>query len=106
MPRKQPTISWQQLRVVMEQWQWQDPKTGVTVTGYNPPEKAKGKRQKPFYLKYVTKKGVLEEGECICLKVTSLQRHQRMVQFVASRQIRIVCDILIVEVNGLRVVAG
>lgn len=106
MPRKQPQISWQQLRNLTERWEWDDPRTGVHVTGFNPPAQARNKRQKPFYIKYVTKKGVLEEGEVICLKVVSLQRHQRMIKFVASNQVRIVNDILIIEVDGFRVIAG
>ena len=104
--RRQPTISWQQVRQLAERWEWQDPRTGATVTGHNPPKGAKHTRRKPFYIKYVTKAGVLEQGIVTCLKVTSLVRHQRMVRFEASGAIRIVSDLLICEIDGFRVVAG
>ena len=103
MPTKQPTISWQSLRNYMEQWIWTDPKTGVKVTGGNPPDKAKDKTQKPFYFRAITIKGEVIAGEAICLKVY-LQQHQRMVKFTQSGEIRRIRDYLVMEVNGLRVV--
>ena len=103
MPRQEPYISWQQLRVHMEQWQWHDPETGAAVTGYNPPAAAKDARQKPFFCRYITGKGVSEAGEMICLKVFP-RLHQRMVKFTASGEIRRIRDYLVSEVNGIRVV--
>ena len=103
MPTKQPTISWQQLRNYMEQWTWTDAKTGVQVTGFNPPDKAKDKRQKPFYFRAITGKGEVISGEAICLKVF-LDSRQRMVKFVQSGQVRRIRDYLVMEVNGVRVI--
>ena len=103
MPKNNPTISWQLLRNYMEQWIWSDPKTGVQVTGFNPPDKAKDKRQKPFYFKAITGKGEVISGEAICLKVF-LDKHQRMVRFTQSGEIRRIRDYLVMEVNGVRVV--
>ena len=111
MPRRQPTKNWQELRELTEKWQWRDPKTGVRVTGYNPPEKAQ-KQQVPFYIKYLTLRGVVEEGNCICLKVflhggiSGKGAHQRMIQFVESKQVRRICDILIMEVDGMKIISG
>lgn len=103
MPTTQPTISFQQLRNLTEKWTWKDPATGLQVVGYNPPENAKDKQQKPYFVKYVTGSGALEQGEVITLKV-DLRRHQRMVKFVASGECRWIRDYLIVEVDGMRIV--
>ena len=100
MPTKQPTISYQSLRNVCEKWTWLDPHTGTQTTGYNPPPDAKDKRQKPFFIRYITSRGVTEQGEVICLKVNT---HQRMVKFTASNQCRWVRDYLVIEVDGMRV---
>ena len=102
MPTKTPTLSWEQLRNYTEKWQWQDPKTGVTVTGFNPPKDARDKRQKPFFIRYITSRGVVEQGEVICLKVKP-ELHQRMVKYCASNQCRWVRDYLVIEVDGMRV---
>lgn len=103
MPTTQPTISFQQLRNLTEKWTWKDPETGLQVTGYNPPENARDKQQKPYFVKYVTGKGLLEQGEVITLKV-DLRRRQRMVKFVVSGECRWIRDYLIVEVDGMRIV--
>jgi hypothetical protein len=103
MPKQQPTISWQELRNYMEQWTWQDPRTGCEVTGFNPPDKAKYRRQKPFYFRAITSKGEVISGEAICLKVF-LECRQRMVRFTASGEIRRIRDYLVIEVNGVRVI--
>lgn len=103
MPRRQPTISFQELRNLTEKWMWKDPKTGLQVTGYNPPDNADGKRQKPYFVKYVTGSGVLEQGEVITLKV-DLRRHQRMVKFLESGECRWIRDYLIIEVDGMRII--
>ena len=110
MPRRQPTISYQTLRDHCEKWEWKDPRTNVTVRGYNPPEGAKGKRQVPFFIKYLTLRGVVEQGTVVCLKVflyggaSGKGAHQRMIQFVESKQVRRICDILIMEVDGIKVI--
>ena len=111
MPRHQPTLSWQDLRKLTERWSWIDPRTGVRVTGFNPPDKAKEKRQVAYYIRYLTLRGVVEEGEVITLKVflhggqSGKGAHQRMIQFTASRQVRRICDILILEIDGIRIIA-
>lgn len=102
MPTHTPTISFQSLRNICERWQWRDP-SGILVTGYNPPADATDRHQKPFYVKYVTGRGHLEQGEVICLKVDT-RRHQRKVKFTASNEIRVLRDYLIISVDGLRVV--
>ena len=107
MPKVQPTISYQELRKVMEQWTWKDPRTGLQVTGYNVPDAArKTARQKPFYFRAITIKGEVIAGTAICLKVFFGVKggNQRMVQFTESRQIRRIRDYLVIEVNGLRVI--
>lgn len=104
MPRRQPTMSYQDLRKLCERWSWIDRRTGVRVTGYNPPAEAAGRRQVPFYIKYLTLRGVVEQGNVICIRVF-LRQHQRMIQFVESKQIRRICDLLIIEVDGIRIIS-
>ena len=89
------------LRQFCEKWQWIDPRSNQLVTGYIHPQTARKVERKPFYIKFLTKTGHVDEGECVCLKVDVL-RHQRMVQFVKSKEIRIVNDILVIEVDGIR----
>ena len=103
MPRQRPVVSWQQLRNYMEQWVWRDPRTGCEVTGFNPPEKAAEKRQRPFYFRAITSKGEVIGGEAVCLKVF-LNKRQRMVRFTASGEIRRIRDYLVMEVNGVRII--
>ena len=104
-------MSWQQLRTLTEKWSWRDPKTGVRVQGFNPPEKAAEKRQVSYYIKYLTLRGAVEEGEVVTLKVflhgglSGKGAHQRMIQFTASKQVRRICDILIIEIDGIRIIA-
>lgn len=102
MPRRQPTISFQQIRNLTERFSWRDPKTGVRVTGFNPPADAKEKQQVPYFVKYVTGRGVLEQGEVITLSVDT-KRHHRRVKFINSNEIRILRDYLIIEIDGFRV---
>lgn len=101
MPRQQPELSFQQLRNYTEKFSWEDQTTGLRTTGYNPPADAKLIERVPFFIRFVTQSGILEEGNVVCLKV-DLKRHQRMIQFVNSGEIRIACDYLIIEVDGVR----
>ena len=103
MPKNTPVLSWTQIRNYAERWSWIDAKTGVRVTGYNAPEKAKDKRQVPYYLRVVTLKGELMEGEVITLKV--LKNHRRLVRFTQSGEIRNIADCLIISIDGIRFVA-
>lgn len=103
MPTKQPSISFQQIRQLTEQWQWRDGRSGVMTRGFNPPAGSADCRQVPYFVRYVTGKGYLEQGEVITLKV-DLSRHQRKVKFTGSNQVRIIRDYLIIEIDGIRVI--
>ena len=105
MPTKKPTQSWNEVRNLTEKFEWRDPRTGITTRGYNPPggKDGRGVKRVPFHIRYITGKGCVEEGFCICLKVYPELR-QRMVQFVESKQIRRVRDYLIIEIDGIRIV--
>lgn len=96
-----PTQSYTELRRYMEKWQWTDPRTGQTAVGYVHPETARNVERYPFFIKFLTKTGHVDQGQCVCLSVDT-DRHQRKVQFVDSKQIRVVNDILVIEVDGTR----
>ena len=102
MPTQNPILSWTQIRLYAERWSWIDAKTGVRVTGYNVPDKAKEKRQVAYFLKVVTLKGELMQGEVITLKV--LPKHRRLIRFVQSGEIRNIADYLIISIDGVRFV--
>ena len=102
MPKQQPVLSWTQIRNYAERWSWIDPRTGVKVTGYNVPDGAKEKRQVPYFLRVVTLKGELMQGEVITLKV--LPKHRRLIRFVQSGEIRNIADYLIISIDGIRFV--
>ena len=95
------TQSYTELRMFTERWQWDDPRTGNRVTGFDPPQTARNVERKPFYIKFLTKTGHVDEGTCVCLAVNTM-RHQRKVKFVESGEIRVVNDILVLEVDGTR----
>lgn len=103
MPRTQPTQSFQSLRNYMEKWTWTDAASGIRTVGYNPPEDAKDAQRMPFFCRWITGKGKVECGNVVCLKV-DLRRHQRKIQFVESKQIRVIRDYLIIEVDGVRII--
>ena len=103
MPTKNPVLSWTQIRNYAERWSWIDQRTGVKVTGYNVPEEArKSARQVPYFLRVVTLKGELMQGEVITLKV--LPKHRRLIRFVQSGEIRNIADYLIISIDGIRFV--
>lgn len=99
--RRRPTQSYTELRRYTEKWQWRDPRSHQRVTGYVHPETATEVERLPFYIKFLTKTGHVDCGMCVCLSVDT-DRHQRKVQFVESKQIRVVNDILVIEVDGTR----
>lgn len=111
MPTTKPTMSWEAIRTLTERFTWRDPKSGVQVTGFNPPggADAKGVDRVPYHIRYVTGKGVCESGTVVTIKVFPRLK-QRMVMFVGpdgkggSRQIRRVRDYLIMEIDGIRIV--
>ena len=96
-----PTQSYTNLRAYTEKWSWIDPCSGKRVTGYVHPQNASEVQRVPFYIRFLTKTGHVDEGTCVCLSADTL-RHQRKVQFVESKQIRVVNDILVLEVDGTR----
>lgn len=93
--------SYTELRMFVERWQWDDLRTGKRVTGFDPPQTARNVERKSFYIKFLTKTGHVDEGACVCLSVDTM-RHQRKVQFVESGEIRVVNDILVLNVDGTR----
>lgn len=99
--KSRPTQSYTNLRAYTEKWSWLDPRTNARVTGYTHPQTAREVHRVPFYIKFLTKTGHVDEGTCVCLSVDT-NRHQRKVQFVESKQIRVVNDILVLEVDGTR----
>lgn len=98
---RRPTQSYTELRRYTEKWQWIDPRTGMKTTGYVHPQTARNVERVPFFIKFITKSGHVDQGNCVCL-VVDTDRHQRKVQFVESKQIRVVNDILVIEVDGTR----
>ena len=103
MPKNTPVLSWTQIRNYAERWSWIDQRTGVKVTGYNVPEEArKSARQVPYFLRVVTLRGELMQGEVITLKV--LPKHRRLIRFVQSGEIRNIADYLIISIDGVRFV--
>ena len=96
-----PTQSYTELRRYTEKWQWDDPRTGRRTTGYVHPQTARNVQRMPFYIKFLTKSGHVDAGNCVCLSVDTM-RHQRRVQFVESGEIRVVNDVLVFEVDGTR----
>ena len=72
------------------------------MTGYNVPDGAAEKRQIPYFLRVVTLRGELMQGEVITLKV--LPKHRRLIRFVQSGEIRNIADYLIISIDGMRFV--
>ena len=104
VPKQSPTLSYTLLRNYTEQFQWIDPRTGQQRKGFNPPAGAQQIDRVPFYIKFVTSSGKLEEGSVVCISVDA-KRQQRKIKFIASGEIRIVYDYLILEVDGTRFVS-
>lgn len=104
---RQPTISFQKIRDLAERWSWEVPTASggrVRVTGFNVPDSArKSARRVPFFIKVVTKKGELMQGEVVSLRPLP-EHHQRLIQWCASGEIRRICDCLVIEIDGIRVV--
>lgn len=101
MPYKGPEQSYQNIRNYAEKWMWRDPKSKIMTTGYLPPVNATEVSQVPIFITYVTLKGNLESGNVVTLKV-DVRRHQRMVKFVESGEIRLVNDYLVISIDGTR----
>ena len=103
MPSSKPSQSWTEIRTLTEKFEWTDTRTGIRVTGMNPPHGAKDVKRKPFYIRYITGKGIVEEGVVTCIRVDPY-RHMRRVRYEQSREIRWVRDYLIIEIDGIRIV--
>ncbi len=101
---RRPTQSYTELRRYCEKWQWTDPRTRQRAVGYVHPQTATHVERVPFFIKFLTKTGHVDQGECVCLSVDT-DRHQRRVKFTASGEIRVVNDILVLEVDGTRFIA-
>ena len=110
MPKQSPTLSYTLLRNYTELFQWVDPTTGQQRKGFNPPAGAQQVERVPFYIKFITSSGKVEEGNVVCISVDA-QRQQRKIKFVEdwknikSGEIRIAYDYLILEVDGTRFVS-
>lgn len=98
---QRPTQSYTALRRYCEKWQWTDPRTGLRQTGYVHPQTARDVERMPFFIKFLTRTGHVDQGTCVCLSVDVL-RHQRRVRFVGSGEVRVVNDVLVLEVDGTR----
>ena len=96
MPKQQPVLSWTQIRNYAERWSWADQRTGVKVTA------RKSAKQVPYFIRVVTLKGELMQGEVITLKV--LPKHRRLIRFTQSGEIRNIADYLIISIDGIRFV--
>lgn len=103
MPRQQPVLGWEHIRNYAEKWSWTMDGGRTRKVGYNVPDGATDARHVPFHLRCLTLKGEVMTGEVICLKVF-LNRHQRLVKFTASNEIRCICDALIMEIDGVKFV--
>jgi len=104
MPSRQPSISFRQIRNIAELYQWRDKRTGLFTRGFVPPAGAQELTRVPFHIRYVTKKGRLEECNCVSLK-HDRRKHLRMIQIVESKAIRYVWDFLVIEIDGRRVLS-
>lgn len=101
MPYQGIEQSYQNIRNYAEKWQWRDPKSKIMTTGYLAPANATEVQPVPIFITYVTLKGELEKGNVVTLKVNP-QKHQRMVKFVESGEIRVVNDYLVISIDGTR----
>ena len=102
MPKNTPTVSYTLLRNYTELFQWTDIRTGLIRKGFNPPtEGVRDVERVPFFIRYITSTGKDESGVVTCISVQP-ERLQRKIKFVQSGEIRVVNDILVVEVDGTR----
>ena len=83
MPKKPMLMSYTTLRMYTEKFQWTDALSGEKREGFNPPQTAKDVERKPFYIKYITGHGKVEEGVVTCIKVDP-KRLQRSNKFEKS----------------------
>lgn len=99
--RTQPIASYTRVREYAERFDWEDPLTHERRVGHNPPPQALHVARHPFHILALTEDGRRMEGEVVCLKVNA-QQNMRLIKFVSSGEIRWVCDLLIIEIDGVR----
>lgn len=105
MPKTNPTVSYTLLRNYTELFQWKDVRAGQIRKGFNPPSDGVSDVERvPFFIRYLTTGGKIEEGMVVCISVQP-ERNQRKIKFVNSGEIRVVNDHLIIEVDGTRFLA-
>ena len=127
MPRRTPVLDYSQIRNYAEQFCWIDPVTGITCTGFNPPQNAVDKRRRPFTITWLTEEGIPYRGRAVCIGVNTRQRSRRLqmveeahavirgnrekgkgknqtslFKTIPRGEIRQVSDILIIEIDGVR----
>ena len=123
MPIQKPTLDYSQIRNYAERWQWIDPHSGQTVTGFNPPSGAVDKHHVPFSITFLSEDGMPYKGRAVCIGVNTAQRSRRlqfleeaylqmpgftdrqrreMFKFIPKGEVRQVSDILILEIDGVR----
>lgn len=100
MPKQSTRVSFRLIRNFTEKFKWIDPDTGAERTGFNPPLNAAQVVRVPFYIRFITKGGKVEDGLVTCIGVLP-HKHQRRIRFEQSGEIRIVRDYLIIEVDGV-----
>ena len=123
MPTRQPILDYSQIRNYAERWEWFDPQSGHTVTGFNPPANAIDKHRVPFSITFLSEDGMPYRGRAVCIGVNTEQHSRRlqfvdeaylqmpgfndrqrreMFKFIPKGEVRQVSDILIIEIDGVR----
>lgn len=123
MPTKRPILDYSQIRNYAERWEWLDPHSGQTVTGFNPPAHAITPHHVPFSITFLSEDGMPYRGRAVCIGVNAAQHTRRLqfideaylqmpgytdsqrreqFKFIPKGDIRQVSDLLIVEIDGVR----
>lgn len=100
MPKNVEKLSYNLIRMYAENFEYTD-RNGIRKKGFNPPADATDVKRVPFYIKYITKNGVVEEGTVECISVDAF-RKQRKIRYIESGEIRVVRDYLVVEIDGVK----
>ena len=96
-PRNHP-LHWSLIRNMTERFTWIDAVDHSVREGFNPPRNALRKERKPYDICFVTSRGRVYRGRVVTMTVYP-ERHQRLVKFLASGEMRPVRDYLIVSVD-------
>lgn len=100
MPKNVEKLSYSLIRMYAENFEYTD-KNGIRKKSFNPPADAVDVKRVPFYIKYITGEGVVEEGMVECISVDAF-RKQRTIRYLKSGEIRVVRDYLVVEIDGVK----